>query len=40
MEVDEEEYIELSDDMLADFLLAKFSDEEFKIKANELFKIV
>jgi len=40
MEVDEDEYIELSEDMLADFLLAKFSDEEFKIKANELFKIV
>lgn len=35
MEVDEEEYIELSDDMLADFLLTKFSDEEFKIKAKD-----
>ncbi|MFK5709834.1 hypothetical protein [Lysinibacillus boronitolerans] len=40
MEVVEEEYIELSDDMLADFLLTKFSDEEFKIKAKRLFKII
>ncbi len=40
MEVDERDYVELSDDELAEFLLNKFLDGEFKIKANKLFKIV
>ncbi|WP_318615309.1 hypothetical protein [Sporosarcina sp. YIM B06819] len=39
MEVDEVEYVDLSDDELADFLLKKFSEEEFKINASELFNI-
>lgn len=40
MEVDKEDYIELTDDELAEFLLNKFSDEKFKFKANKLFDIV
>ena len=40
MEVDEDDYIELLDDELANFLLTKFSEEEFKTRANRLFKIV
>lgn len=39
MGIDEEDYSNLSDDELADFLLKKFTEEKFRADAKRLFRI-